>query len=88
MLKKKEITSIGCVFSLPTILEPSHKMSASQKTYMIVGVPEPARNRKATDNVVRIEPTMATSFLNQRLRRRMRNSAVSTAIIIDGSLME
>lgn len=82
------MTNSGCVCSLPMILEPSHIITASQKTYMMLGVPKPARNKKATDSVVKIEPIIATSDLNQRLRRRMRNSAVSTAIIIDGNLME
>ena len=73
---------------MPIILEPSQSMTASQKIYMIFGVPNPARNKNATDKVVRIEPTMATSDLNQRLSNRMMNKAVSTAIIIDGNLME
>ena len=63
-------------------------MTASQNTIMIVGVPEPARNKNAVDRVVRIEPTIATSDLNQRLRSRITNRPVSTAMIIDGNLME
>lgn len=63
-------------------------MTASQKTIMIVGVPEPARNRNAVDSVVKIEPTIATSDLNQRLSSRITNKPVNTAIMIDGSLME
>lgn len=62
-------------------------MIASQKTYMISGVPFPARNRKAVDSVVRMEPTMATSFLNQRLSKRMMKKPAATAMIIDGNFI-
>ena len=72
---------------MPTIFEPSHKIRASQKTYIIIGVPLPARKRKAVDSVVTMELIIATSFLNQRLRRRMINKAAKTAIMIDGSLI-
>ena len=86
--KKKDITSIGWVFSLPTILDPSHRISASQKMYIMVGVPEPAKNKKAVESVVRKDPTMATSDLNQRLRSKTMNKAAKTEIMMDGSLME
>lgn len=86
--RKNETTSIGLTFLFPTILEPSHKSKESQKIYMIVGVPEVARNRKAALSTVRTEPNIATSDLNQRLMSNTMRSAVKTPIIIDGSLME
>ena len=63
-------------------------MMASQKIYIIFGVPKPARNRKAAESVVRIELTIATSDLNQRLSKSTKNNAVKTAIMIDGNLIE
>ena len=54
---------------------------------MMIGVPKPAKNKNAVDNVVSIDPTMATSDLNQRLRSKIKKNAVRTAIIIDGSFM-
>ena len=73
---------------MPTILEPSHKIRASQKTYIISGVPFPARNRNAVDRVVRMEPIIATSFLNQRFRSKIMKKPAMTAIMIDGNLIE
>ena len=73
---------------MPTILEPSHKMSASQKIYMTVGVPDPAKNRNAVESVVRIDPTIATSDLNQRFKSRTMKKAAKTEMMIDGSLTE
>lgn len=72
---------------MPTIFEPSQRMSASQKIYIMAGVPLVARNRKAVERIVRIDPTIATSFLNQRLSRRTTKTAVATAMSIDGSLI-
>ena len=63
-------------------------MTDIQKTIIIVGVPEPARNKNAVDNVAKMEPTIATSDLNHRFRIRTINRAVRTAMIIDGSLTE
>ena len=73
---------------LPTILDPSHRIAESQKIYIIFGAPNPARNKNATDNVVRIELTMATSDLNQRLRSKIKNRPVRTAMMMDGYLIE
>ena len=67
--------------------EPSQRMRASQKTYMIAGVPLVARNKNAVESTVSTDPTMATSFLNQRFKRRTMKSAARTAMIIDGSLI-
>ena len=75
-------------FLLPTIFEPSQRMKVSQKIYIIVGVPMPARVRKPADSVVRIEPMIATSFLNQRFRSKMINKPENTPMIMDGSLIE
>ena len=72
----------------PTIFEPSHRMSASQKIYIMFGVPDPARNKKAVDKVVKIEPIIATSDLNQRFSNKIMKSAASTAMIMDGNLIE
>ena len=85
--RKNDITSSGCTRLLPTILEPSQRMRASQKTYMISAVPFPARKRKAVESVVRIEPIIATSFLNQRLRRRMIKKPAMTAMMMDGNFI-
>ena len=72
----------------PTIFEPSHRMSASQKMYIMFGVPDPARNKKAVDKVVKNEPIIATSDLNQRFSSKMMKSAANTAITMDGNLIE
>ena len=61
---------------------------ASQKTYMIAGVPFVARNKNAVERVVKIDAMIATSDLNQRFNRRMIKNAVATAIIIEGSLID
>lgn len=63
-------------------------MRASQKMYMIVGVPESARNKKAVESVVKMEPTMATSDLNQRFSNNTIKNAAKAPMMIDGSLME
>ena len=73
---------------MPTILEPSHKVRESQNIYIIAGVPFPDKNRNAVDKVVRIEATIATSFLNHRFRRRIMKNAVNIAIMTDGNLID
>ena len=54
----------------------------------MVGVPLPAKKRKAVESVVKIEPITATSDLNQRFSNKMMNNAASVAKIIDGNLIE
>ena len=87
MQKAKEATNNGCVFLFPIIFEPSHRITASQKTYIMIGAPKPDMNKNAVDKVVKMELIIAASDLNQRFKRRMRKRAVSTATIIDGSLI-
>jgi hypothetical protein len=73
---------------LPTIFEPAHRMMLSQKMYMTIGVPNVANDKKAVDRVVRIEPMIATSDLNQRFKRRTMKNAARVPNRIDGSLIE
>lgn len=55
---------------------------------MMTGVPEVARNRNAVEGRMRIEPTMATSDLNQRFSKSTMNKPVSTPKMMDGSLTD
>ena len=88
MLAKNNMTSSGLTCSFPTIFEPDQRMSASQKIYIMAGVPLVARNKKAVERVVRMDAMIATSFLNQRFRSKMMKNAVATAMIMDGSLID
>ena len=55
---------------------------------MMVGVPWPERKRKAVESVVRMDPTIATSDLNQRFKSRTMKKAANTPMMMDGSLIE
>ena len=83
-----KMTKKGCMFLFPTILLPSHNMKASQKIYIMLGVPKFARHKKAVDRVVSAEPIRATSDLNQRFRSKTRKNAAKAPNSIDGSLTE
>ena len=75
-------------FFSPWILEPSHRSSVGQKTYMIRGVPKPETERKLDDITVMTLAMIATLFLNQRFRSMIRSNASKKPRIILGSLME
>lgn len=63
-------------------------MTANQKIYIMAGVPEPARNRNAVESVVRIEPTIATSDLNQRFSNNIMKKPATAPMMMDGNLIE
>jgi hypothetical protein len=63
-------------------------MKASQKIYMMLGVPKFARHRKAVERVVSAEPIKATSDLNQRFRSKTRKKAANAPKIIEGNFTE
>ena len=73
---------------LPTIFEPAQRMMLSQKIYMTTGVPKVASDRKAVESVVRTDPIIATSDLNQRFRSKTMKKAAKVPKRMDGSLIE
>ena len=71
----------------PWILEPSQSSSVGQKTIMISGVPEPAKNRNGVDKIIKIEASKDTLLLNHRFKRSTRSKPKSSPTIMLGSLM-
>ena len=69
------------------ILAPSQRMRVSQNKYIIIGVPEPAKNKNMGESTVMMDARRATFVLNQRLSRRMSKMPVAKPRMIDGSLM-
>lgn len=69
------------------ILEPSQSSRVGQKTNIIRGVPEPVRYRNGADKTARMEVIIATLFLNQRFRRRIKRKPRKKPKMMLGSLI-
>ena len=72
---------------LPLILEPSQSSNVGQKTNMISGVPLPARKRNGADKTVSTEAIIATLFLNQRFKSKIKSTPSNKPMIMLGSLI-
>lgn len=70
----------------PWIFEPSHNSSVGQKTNIISGVPDPAKNKKGVDKIIKQEASRDTLLLNHLFRSSIKRNPSSSPIIILGSL--
>ena len=71
----------------PWILDPSHKRRVGQKTIMMSGVPDPARNKNGVDKTIRHEAMSETLLLNHLLSSNIKSKPSTSPIIILGSLI-
>ena len=74
-------------FLSPWIFDPSHRRRLGQKTTIISGVPELAKNRKGIERIVRMLARSATLLLNQRFKSKTSKKPRAVAIRMLGSLM-
>ena len=71
----------------PWIFDPNHNSSVGQKTNMMRGVPEPAKNRKGVESTIKQEVSSETLVLNQRFSSRINSTPSKSPIRILGSLI-
>lgn len=71
----------------PWILEPNHSKSVGQKTIIINGVPEPAKNKKGVDRIIKHEAKSETLLLNHLLSSNINKNPNKSPTMILGSLI-
>ena len=67
-------------------MEPSHKSKVGQKTSIMSGVPEPAKNKNGVDKIIKQEASSETLFLNQRFKSKIKNNPKNNPITMLGNL--
>ena len=71
----------------PWIFEPSQSSSVGQKTIIISGVPEPAKNKNGVERITKQEASNDTLLLNQRFRSKIKRKPSNRPIKILGNLI-
>ena len=86
MIEKIKVYDGFGLFS-PWIFEPSHNNRVGQKTNMMSGVPDPAKNKNGVDKTTKQDASRETLLLNQRFKREIIRSPNNSPINTLGNLM-
>ena len=70
----------------PCILDPSHSNKVGQNTTIIRGVPDPAKNKKGVERMIKHDDKRETLLLNHRFKRRISINPNNNPTMILGSL--